>query len=64
MQHGHRRTVVIDRATGELIARLREELSHGSIKPTEAAILREGLARGLPLLMGDARSADARRRSA
>jgi len=63
MQQGHRRTVVLDRAMSEHVARLREELSHGSIKPTEAAILREALARGLPLI-GTARSTEAGRRSA
>jgi hypothetical protein len=53
MQHGHRRTVVLDQATSEKLARAREKLSYGSIKPTEASILREAIARGLPSLMGD-----------
>jgi hypothetical protein len=64
MQQGHRRTVVLDRATSEQVALLREELSHGSIKPTESQIIREALARGLPLMRGDGRPTEARRRSA
>jgi hypothetical protein len=55
-----RRTVFIDRATAEQIARTREHLSHGSIVPSESAIVREALARGLNSLERNALKSKAR----
>lgn len=47
MKRQHRQTVALDPETHELLNQLRGQLSHGEIQPSDAAILRIAIARGL-----------------
>lgn len=46
----HRQTVVLDEATQTAIEAARERLSHGRIRPSVSAIVREAIVRGLPTI--------------
>jgi len=49
-QPGHRQTIVLDRDMLLQLEQARQKLTHGSIKPSKSAVVREAVKRGLEAL--------------